>query len=597
MKLREWQQNCLDAFIERRNNGRDLFVFEACPGAGKSLMAAELAWQMLNDEVNQIDFVLVVVPWKSIQGDMASGMIGTFDRRGLRVRERLMIRGARIVRQPVPVNLDSVITTYAEAMSEEAVDTIKMWTSQGLRIAVILDEIHHANEMNGSWGTHAASINELSQMTVVMSGTFFRTDGLPIKFVNYTDDGRPVLDCPAYKYAEAVKDRVCRAVTFKYTDVDVKLVHETKGVSTSNLFEFGESDSRLGKVMREVFHPEGECVRKVIMDTDEHMTRLRKRFHNAGALFCCRPGRNSESEDKHVHQIAQKIRQYTGNEVVVVTHSDSNAQGKIEAFRNGSTPYLVAVDMITEGVDIPRLRAIGLLRYIRSEMMFRQIIGRAIRMTDDEDGTAAEIFLPKFKLMYDFATNMEFESLEGLKDLLCNVCGQYPCVCICQQCNSDPCICRRPPPPPGKDFEVLEATPFSAGGSVSDTEVQEAMLVIARAVMQRSVQLNHANDVQLAYALQLGFPMMMNHPTPSDTEQSSHLKSLTNARNRVNRLMQKLAGKKYAGDFQACWVEELMKPFKVNWTTVKNTWTVVEIERLANRLEEKLVEAFTNENR
>jgi len=592
VRLREWQTECLDAFIEARQaHGQDLFVFEACPGAGKSHMAAEIAWQMLNDPGQPIHFVLVIVPWKSIQGDVSGGMVGTFDKRGLKVRDRLMLRGARIVQQPVPVNLDAVVTTYAEAMTPEAVDTLKMWAAKGLRIAVVFDEIHHANEVNGTWGTYAEQVEELSLMTVVMSGTFFRSDGSPIKFVKYDDDRKPVLSCPAYTYTRGVSDRVVRPVSFRFTDAEVTTVDEDKGVETRNLFGFSASDKRLGKVMREVFDPNGDCVRTMIHDVDQQLMATRRRFANAGALICCRPGRNDASEDKHVHGVAKKVRQYTGQDVVVVTHTDRNAQGKIDAFRNGIAPYLVAVDMVSEGVDIPRLRAVAMLRVIRSEMMFRQLVGRCVRMTEDEDGTAAMVFLPKFVQMHDFAMNMELESLQGIRDLECNTCGQYPCICLPLDdgnANGEPSV---------NEFDVLSASPFEGGGAYSKDHVAQAMLVIARAVMQKSPIHAHANDVQLAHALECAAPMMLSESVAQTAETTTtHLQSLISARSRVNRLMQKLAGKKYAGDFKKCWGVELMKPFNTDWQTAKNTWKVSELESFANRLQEKLVEAFTNEN-
>lgn len=588
MKLRKWQQDCLDAFIQRRNEGHKTFVFEACPGAGKSLMAAELAWQMVNDEESPVDFVLCVVPWSSIQGDSQSGMIKTFDRRGLRVRERLMIRGARIVQQRVPINLDAVVTTYAEAMTQEGIETLQLWESQGLRIAIIFDEIHHANELNGSWGDFASESERLSKMTVAMSGTFFRTDGLPIKFVDYTDDGRPILHCPAYNYATAVADRVVRPVSCKYTDVDLRCLDEKDGLQVESLSSLNPNDRRIGKVIKEVFHPEGECVRRMILDVHEHLQTTRLRFANAGALFTCRPGRIDSSEDKHVHQIAQKIRQYTGSEVVVVTHHDRNAQGKIEAFRNSAAPYLVAVNMVSEGVDIPRLRALAVMRMVNSEMMFRQLVGRVIRMTDDEDGTAAKVFMPKFQVMHQFGMNLEGEALQGLRQLECKDCGQYPCVCPVPETPSGESGNGSSLP----EFEILQATPIGGGGSVSSDEVNEAMITIARAVMQRSAHHAHANDVQLAHALMLGFPMVASND--ESRPHKSHLETLDQARKRVNRLINKLAGKVYAGDFQKCWVECLMRPYGVDWTTVKNCWTVNQIEQLADKLEERLVEAFKN---
>lgn len=598
MKLRPWQQNVLDAFIRSRDEGEDTFVFEACPGAGKSYMAAELSWQMLNDDIKPVDLVVCVVPWKSIQGDAESGMIKTFDRRGLRVRERLMIRGARIVQQPVPVNLDAIVTTYSEAMNDEGVDTLAMWAGKGLRIALLCDEIHHANELNGRWGGAAERAVECCKQIIVMSGTFFRTDGKPIKFVRYNDNGRPVLSCPPYKFAEAIRDRCVRPVSVKYTDAELRCVDAVKGEEVHSLSSIAPGHQRLGKIQNEVFHPESELVRLTILDVHEHITNTRKRFRDAACLFTCRPGRaegDFSGEDRHVHQIAQKIRQYTGQDVVVVSHKDRNATGKIDAFRNGVSPYLVAVNMVSEGVDIPRLRAVAMMRYIQSEMMFRQIVGRAVRMTEDEDGTAAKVFIPKFQLMHEFGMNLEGESLQALKDLECKQCGAYPCVCVCKRCGQSPCVCEGGGEgEPLNDFEVLDHRVVGAGGSVSQDEVNEAMITIARAIMQRSAHHCHANDVQLAHALTLGLPMVNNTPAQSPAE--SHLQNLTRERKRVNRLMQKIAGKAYGGDFTKAWVECLMKPYRTDWQTVKGTWSIAQLQQLATRLEEILTEAYRNGN-
>jgi len=599
MKLREWQQVCLDAFTNVRNKqDRKTFVFEACPGAGKSQMAAELAWHMCNDEERPVDIVIVIVPWNSIRGDENAGVIKAFDRRGLQVRNKLMIRGARIVQQPVPTAYDAIVTTYSEAMTQEGVETIQLWKSKGLRIALIFDEIHHANEINGQWGSLAEDAHLASMMTVVMSGTFFRTDQKPIKFVKYDDDGNPILDCPPYKYARAVADRVCRPVAFRYVDVELKCVDEIEGLETVSLSSLSPNDRRFSKVMREVFHPEGDAVRHMILSIDEHLKRTRKRFRNAAALITCRPGRDDGSEDKHVKQIAQKVKQYTGQDVDVITHTDTNAQGKIDRFREGTTPYLVAVNMISEGVDIPRLRAVGFMKNISSEMMFRQIVGRMVRMIDgDEDGTAAMGFMPDFQLMRQFAMNMEGEALQGVKTWLCKDCGQYPCVCVCDVCKNDPCSCIKPgpgPTPPRPDFEIIESKIINAGGSVSQDQVNEALVTIARLVTERSPHHCHTNHIQLAHALSLAHPMMLSPDSGQQQADDTPLQKLNKARSRINRLINKLAGKVYGGDFKSCWTEELIRPYGVSWAVIKNTWTIQELDRLGNRLEERLTAAFKN---
>jgi len=595
-ELREWQQICKDAFADAVNEGRDRFVFEACPGAGKSRMAAELSWFMLNDETLDVDLVVVIVPWKSIQGDEQSGMIQTCDLRGLVTRDRLMLKKGRLPKQPRPRELSVIVTTYAEAMCQEGVDTIELFRNDyGMRVAFIFDEIHHANEANGSWGEYAEQMESQSAMTVVMSGTYFRSDGRKIKFVGYNDNDKPILSTPAYTYTQGVSEQVVRPVGFRYIDAELDCVDSINGEETHNVSSIARGDRRMGAVMREVFHPEGEVVHKLIHEVDQHIRQTRAMYPNAGALFTCRPGRMDSSEDKHVHQIAQKVRQYTGQEVVVVTHADRNAAGKIDAFRNSTVPYLVAVNMVSEGVDIPRLRALCFMRYIDSEMMFRQMVGRILRMIKgEENGPMAMGFLPDFQWMRQMAVNMEQDALTGIRDLQCPQCGRFPCECPCRKCGKIPCECppTDPPPRPQRpDFEVVGSTALDSGGSVSNDEIAEAFVTLAKAFKQRKMMQSHLPDVQVAHILQFGQSMSLDAVQP-ESSGPTHLEKLSGLRRRVNRLMQKLSGKCYEGNFGKCWSIEL-KPFSATWDEIKSGWSLSRIEMLANHLEQRLKDEVT----
>ena len=85
--------------------------------------------------------------------------------------------------------------------------------------------------------------------------------------------------------------------------------------------------------------------------------------------YVCRPGSGENytrddgsaqaQEDKHVHAIAKQIEGLTGEKPTVVTHHDRDAVGKIACFRRATNPYLVAVNMVSEGCDIPRIRAVA----------------------------------------------------------------------------------------------------------------------------------------------------------------------------------------------------------------------------------------------
>src|SRR5687768_10134007 len=95
--------------------------------------------------------------------------------------------------------------------------------------------------------------------------------------------------------------------------------------------------------------------------------------------------------------------------------------------------------MVSEGCDIPRLRAVAFCRYTTSQMLFRQIVGRALRLHKDEDGTAAQIYLPAFPRLVEFAERLYSDAQEGLRDRRCKKCGEDPCQCVCEQ----PCDCNR----------------------------------------------------------------------------------------------------------------------------------------------------------
>ena len=69
----------------------------------------------------------------------------------------------------------------------------------------------------------------------------------------------------------------------------------------------------------------------------------------------------------------------------LVTSRDPLAHARLEAFRQSSTAWIVAVGMVAEGVDIPRLRVGCYLSHIRTEQHFRQVLGRIIRRQGEGD--------------------------------------------------------------------------------------------------------------------------------------------------------------------------------------------------------------------
>jgi superfamily II DNA or RNA helicase len=507
---RKWQQECLDRFLEKINEGATSFVLEACMGAGKSALAAWIAKALLEKE-DGVDHVLVLVPWRSIQGDIEKGMLGAFGATmGLDARDRFFTLRRRQARQPRP-GMDATITLYQEVCNQEAVDTLKMWKTEGWSFALICDEIHHTNEIDSSWGEYVEEIKNLAAYSVFMSGTYFRSDKKPITCVPLDPDGLPVKDY-RFTYSQGVKENVVRAVTTRDFNASVLLYDKNKDRKYELMLnEIGNKE--LPEARKQVLDPHGECIRHMIETAHTALLQTRTKFPDAACLFVCRPGggenytREESSaqaqEDKHVHLIANQIKAITGETPTVVTHKDRDAVGKISHFRRAVSPYLVAVNMVSEGCDIPRLRAIAFCRYTNSEMLFRQIVGRALRLHTPEDGTAAQIYLPAFPLLLSYAERLYAEAQEGILNRRCRQCGEWPCECPCPDCGKFPCECQQSLFPMKEQVVLaIDAKPVLDGGHVGAEHVKELFVGYAIKITQENAAHQHSNHTQLGHALQ-----------------------------------------------------------------------------------------------
>ena len=227
---REWQTKCLERDHESRCAGQKIFRIDACPGAGKSTMAAMLAASWLNDDALSLDHVLVAAPWKSICQSMAE----KFDMLGLDTRERFFY-GTKYDAIQKPPTMEATITTYQEISIEETLKLLDFWKAQyGFRFALISDEIHHTKDEFGVWGEFSEEIAKRAERICVMSGTWFRGDGSAIRHVAYDSSGQPILDYK-YPYITGVMDGVVRGVTARFVGGTVHLIDHERNERVSAL--------------------------------------------------------------------------------------------------------------------------------------------------------------------------------------------------------------------------------------------------------------------------------------------------------------------------------------------------------------------------
>jgi hypothetical protein len=144
------------------------------------------------------------------------------------------------------------------------------------------------------------------------------------------------------------------------------------------------------------------------------LDEFRQSFASAGCLIACRPGID-DGDVRHLLQISKLTRRVTGHEPTVVSHDDADANAQIERFRKGSDKFLCAVRKISEGVDIKRLMVLIMATRPTTELLFRQLSGRVMRVSNDGAVEHAVIFIPKFPQLVQWAERIQEDAEVGLK--------------------------------------------------------------------------------------------------------------------------------------------------------------------------------------
>jgi superfamily II DNA/RNA helicase len=91
----------------------------------------------------------------------------------------------------------------------------------------------------------------------------------------------------------------------------------------------------------------------------------------------------------------------------VILSDDSKASNKIEEFSAGDKRWMVAVRMVSEGVDVPRLSVGVYATSTSTPLFFAQAVGRFVRAR--KRGETASVFLPSVPQLMALANSMEME--------------------------------------------------------------------------------------------------------------------------------------------------------------------------------------------
>jgi superfamily II DNA or RNA helicase len=144
---------------------------------------------------------------------------------------------------------------------------------------------------------------------------------------------------------------------------------------------------RASQRLRTALSLEGEWLPTVLRAAHRRLTEVRREQPDAGGLVIA-------IDQEHARGIAGMLSARFGVQARIVTSDDPQASAGIATFAAGSEPWLVAVRMVSEGVDIPRLRVGVYATTTTTELFFRQAVGRLVRWTRGVPRQRAWLYIP-----------------------------------------------------------------------------------------------------------------------------------------------------------------------------------------------------------
>ncbi|MFF2013373.1 DEAD/DEAH box helicase [Streptomyces sp. NPDC058195] len=381
-KLRAWQQGAMEKYIQEQP--RD-FLAVATPGAGKTTFALTLASWLLHHHV--VQQVTVVAPTEHLKKQWAEAAA----RIGIKLDPDYSAG-------PLSKEYDGVAITYAGVGVRPMLHRNRCEQRKTL---VILDEIHHAGDSK-SWGEACQEAFDPATRRLALTGTPFRSDTNPIPFVVYEEGNDGIRRSSAdytYGYGNALADGVVRPVIFLSYSGNMRWRTKAGDEIAARLGEPMTKDA-IGQAWRTALAPTGEWIPNVLAAADKRLTEVRKGIPDAGALVIA-------TDQDSAREYAKILKRVTGEKATVVLSDEKAASKKIDQFSQDGSRWMVAVRMVSEGVDVPRLAVGVYATTISTPLFFAQAVGRFVRSR--RRGETASVFVPTIPMLLQFANEMEVE--------------------------------------------------------------------------------------------------------------------------------------------------------------------------------------------
>ncbi len=382
--LRAWQSAALNDYFER--SPRD-FLAVATPGAGKTTFALSVAAELIGRRI--VDRVTVVAPTEHLKLQWAQAAATA----GIPIDPTYSAGKGKISSDYL-----GIAVTYAGVAVNPLALRIR---TERFKTLVILDEVHHAGDAL-SWGEGVREAFDPATRRLALTGTPFRSDVNPIPFVTYAPgaDGVPRSAADhTYGYGEALADHVVRPVMFLAYSGEMSWRTRAGDEIAARL---GEPLTRdlTNQALRTALDPSGSWIPSVLAAADKRLDEVRRHVPDAGGMVIA-------TDQESARAYAKILKSISGETPTLVLSDEKASSKKISAFTDSDSRWLVAVRMVSEGVDVPRL-AVGVYATTTSTpLFFAQAVGRFVRSRSR--GESASMFLPSVPTLLGLASEMEVE--------------------------------------------------------------------------------------------------------------------------------------------------------------------------------------------
>lgn len=507
--LRKWQRECFTKVMKVWESKRPSFLAVAGVGSGKTMFSCYTFNHL--KKIGAIDSVIVVSPTENIKRNWSVTFQTGF---GIKVDHGYQFKHGW------PRDCSGISITY-QSLNPLNLEILKRYVNN--KILLIVDEVHHAGN-DKSWGDAIREIGEQSGFVLLLSGTPDRNDNSEIPFVTYKEIGDKLYQLQSdytYGYAESVADKECCPVIFQRNESLAETINGFKKLQN----EFPTPDiKRLYNNIISVKRDTTCYVYQTFLKANEKLNEINElRNENYAGLVVC----NTISDAKTLYE---RIYENFGDGFAeLVTSDDPDSSKKIERFKNSYCSWIISINMVSEGVDIPRIRTIVYASNVTTMVRFVQVMGRGVRNPKHIENYTDEcyMYIPEYKPLIENALSIEAEIKHVRSEL--------------EKENSEPREMSARSLQISIDDIVLSATSEDSGNvfsgiAFSQSEDLEAVVLAKKYDVSKSKVLNMWKDIlNIAGSQSNGFVIPEERPVK--------LRTITEEKDELKRLIKNVVAK------------------------------------------------------